>query len=212
MVVYATFFIFTGGVPINAKSVRINNQIRAREVRLLGEEGNQLGVVSSDVALRMAQEAQLDLVEIAPNAVPPVARIMDFGKYMYEMTKKEKTAKKKQHQTELKEIQIRPNIFVHDLEIKLNQARKFFEMKHKVKFVIKFRGRESQHAEDGMKILSDIKENLSDVAAPDTEAKIEGKRIFQIFTFVKGASRKKTNNEEGTNAKTQDEEDSSEEI
>ena len=206
------FLFLKGGVFINAKSVRINNQIRAREVRLLGEEGNQLGVVSVDTALRMAQEAQLDLVEIAPNAVPPVARIMDFGKYMYEMTKKEKTAKKKQHQTELKEIQIRPNIFEHDLEIKLDQARKFFEKKHKVKFVIKFRGRESQHAEDGMKILADIKENLSDVAAPDTEAKIEGKRIFQIFTFVKGGSRKKTNNEEETNAEAQNEEDSSEEI
>ena len=206
------FLFFKGGVLINAKSVRINNQIRAREVRLLGEEGNQLGLVNIDTALRMAQEAQLDLVEIAPNAVPPVVRIMDFGKYMYEMTKKEKTAKKKQHQTELKEIQIRPNIFEHDLEIKLDQARKFFEKKHKVKFVVRFRGRESQHSEDGMKLLAGIKENLNDVAAPDTEPKIEGKRIFQIFTYVKGGAKKKANNEEDSNAETQDKKDSGEKI
>lgn len=206
------FLFLQGGVLINAKSVRINNQIRAREVRLIGEEGNQFGVVPIDTALRLAQEAQLDLVEIAAGAVPPVVRIMDFGKYMYEMTKKEKTAKKKQHQTELKEIQIRPNIFEHDLEIKLDQARKFFEKKHKVKFVVKFRGRESQHSEDGMKILNSIKEILSDVAAPDTEARVEGRRIFQIFTFVKGGTKKKAHNEEDTNAETQDEEDSSEEV
>ncbi|GEM_PF-944225 len=207
------FLFFKGGVLINAKSVRINNQIRAHEVRLLGEEGNQLGLVNVDTALKMAQEAQLDLVEIAPNAVPPVVRIMDFGKYMYEMTKKEKTAKKKQHQTELKEIQIRPNIFEHDLEIKLDQARKFFEKKHKVKFVVRFRGRESQHSEDGMKLLVAIKENLSDIAAPDTEPRIEGRRIFQIFTFVKGgATKKKTNNEEDKDAETQNKKNSSEKI
>jgi len=205
-------FYFKGGVLINAKSVRINNQIRAREVRLLGEEGNQLGLVNIDTALKMAQEAQLDLVEIAPNAAPPVVRIMDFGKYMYEITKKEKTAKKKQHQTELKEIQIRPNIFEHDLKIKLDQAHKFFEKKHKVKFVVRFRGRENQHYEDGMNLLIKIKESLIDIAAPDTEPKIEGKRIFQIFTFAKGRTKKKTNNEEDKNAETENKKDSSEKI
>lgn len=205
-------FYFQGGVLINAKSVRINSEIRAREVRLLSEDGKQLGLVSVDTALKLAVEAQLDLVEIAPNANPPVCRIMDFGKFMYELTKKERVAKKKQHQTELKEIQIRPNIFEHDLEIKLNQARKFFEKKHKVKFVIRFRGRESQHQEDGLNLLNHIRENLQDIAAPDAEPKSEGKRIFQLFTFVKGGTKKKTNNEEDKDAEKEDEKGSGEKI
>ncbi|MEO0281383.1 MAG: translation initiation factor IF-3 [candidate division WOR-3 bacterium] len=204
-------FYFFKEVFINTKNVRINNQIRAREVRLIGENGESFGIVSIEEALRKAEEAELDLVEIAPNANPPVVRIMDFGKYMYEMTKKEKTAKKKQHQTEIKEIHFRPSIFEHDLDIKINQARKFFEKKNKVRFVVMFRGREMQHFNDGLKILEKVKEKISDIAVEDSEPKIEGRRIFQIFSFSKDGSKKKKKEEE-QNAKVENEKNRSEEI
>jgi len=207
-VAYAAFLFFKGGVFISGqekKHVRINNEIRSKEVRLIGESNNQLGIVHIEDANRMAQEAQLDLVEIAPNANPPVCKIMDFGKYLYELTKKEKDAKKKQHATELKEIQIRPNIFEHDLEIKLNHAIKFFEKKHKVKFVIRFRGRESQYTEEGMNLLLSIGEKLSELAIPDSPPKSEGRRIFQVFSPVKQTGKKKAMTQEDKDAKTENE-------
>lgn len=178
---------------------------------MIGENGEALGIVPIYEALKKAEESSLDLVEVAPNATPPVARIMDFGKYIYEITKKEKNAKKNLHQTEVKEIQFRPSIFEHDLEIKVNQAKKFFEKKYKVRFVVKFRGREMQHIDDGIKILEKVKEMVSDIALPDNEPKIEGRRIFQIFSFIKDGQKKKKNQEE-TNAKIENKEDGSQKI
>lgn len=174
---------------------RINNQIRANEVRLIDEDGEQAGIVDIEDAKERARNANLDLVEVAPKANPPVCRIMDYGKYLYEMTKKERKAKKKQQSAALKELQVRPSIFEHDLNIKLDKARKFFEKKHKVKFVIKYRGRELKHYDDGKDLLKYIEENLSDVAKPDHEPKFEPRRISQIYSPSK-SSEKKNNKEE----------------
>ncbi len=204
-------FIFLKEVCINTKNVRVNNQIKSKEVRLIGENGEPLGVLPISEALKKAEESSLDLVEVAPNANPPVVRIMDFGKYIYELTKKEKNAKKNLHQIEVKEIQFRPSIFEHDLEIKINQAKKFFEKKYKVRFVVKFRGREMQHIDDGTKILEKVKKMVSDIAIPESEPKIEGRRIFQMFSFIKDGQKKKKNQEE-TNAKIENKEDGSQKI
>ena len=152
--------------------------------------------------MRMAQESQLDLVEVAPKANPPVCRVMDFGKFLYELTKKEKQARKKQHSASLKEIQVRPRIFEHDLEIKLNHARKFFEKKHKVRFVLRYRGREMQYFESGQELLKQIEELLKDVAKPETPPRVENRRISQIFAPQKSAGKKKK--EEDEDAKTEE--------
>ena len=121
---------------------------------------------------------------------------MDYGKYIYEQTKKEKMAKKKQHSASLKEIQIRPRIFEHDLEIKINHAKKFFEKKHKVKFVIRYRGREMQHYDEGKNLLKSIEEDLEGIAKPEHDPKFEPRRISQIFAPCKSSQKKKQNKEE----------------
>ncbi|MDY6786664.1 MAG: translation initiation factor IF-3 [candidate division WOR-3 bacterium] len=167
---------------ISNKRTRVNRHIHASEVRLVDENDEQIGIVSIEEALEQAKMAGLDLVEVAPNARPPVVRIMDYGKYKYEMQKREKKAKKKQHSQQLKELQVRPRIFEHDLDIKINKARKFFEKKYKVKFVIKYRGRELKHYDDGKDLLAYIRESISDVAKPDHEPKFESRRITQIFS------------------------------
>ena len=139
----------------------INEQIRDREVRLIGADGEQLGIVSSREAQKIADEAGLDLVKIAPNAKPPVCKVIDYGKYRYEQARKEKDAKKKQKTVELKEIRLSPNIEANDLNTKMNAAKKFLAKGNKVKITLRFRGREMAHMNASKHILDDIAENLS---------------------------------------------------
>ena len=152
----------------------INEQIRDREVRLINADGEQLGVMSSKEAMKLAKEANLDLVKIAPNAKPPVCKIIDYGKYRYEMARKEKEAKKKQKVIEVKEIRLSPNIDVNDLNTKMNHARKFLQGGNRVKVSVRFRGRELAHTATGKVILDGFAEKLSDVALIDKPAKLEG--------------------------------------
>ena len=159
----------------------INEQIRDREVRLIGADGEQLGIVSSREAQKIADEAGLDLVKIAPNAKPPVCKLVDYGKYKYELVRKEKEAKKKQRTIEVKEVRLSPNIDVNDLNTKCNSARKFIEKGNKVKVTLRFRGREMAHMNASKHILDDIAENLSDVAVVEKAPKVEGRSIGMVL-------------------------------
>ena len=160
----------------------INEQIRDREVRLINADGEQLGVMSSKEAMKLAKEANLDLVKIAPNAKPPVCKIIDYGKYRYEMARKEKEAKKKQKVIEVKEIRLSPNIDVNDLNTKMNHARKFLQGGIRVKVSVRFRGRELAHTATGKVILDGFAEKLSDVAVIDKPAKLEGKSMVMFLS------------------------------
>ena len=159
----------------------INEQIRDREVRLIGPDGEQIGVVSSREAQKIADEAGLDLVKIAPNAKPPVCKVIDYGKYRYELARKEKDAKKKQKTVEMKEIRLSPNIDTNDLNTKMNAAKKFLAKGNKVKITLRFRGREMAHMSSSKHILDDIAENLSDVAVVEKAPKIEGRSIGMVL-------------------------------
>ena len=159
----------------------INEQIRDREVRLIGADGEQLGIVSSREAQKIADEAGLDLVKIAPNAKPPVCKVIDYGKYRYEQARKEKDAKKKQKTVELKEIRLSPNIEANDLNTKMNAAKKFLAKGNKVKITLRFRGREMAHMNASKNILDDIAENLSDVAVVEKAPKVEGRSIGMVL-------------------------------
>lgn len=161
----------------------MNEEITAKVVRVISPEGKQIGVFTVDKALQMAEEANLDLVEIVPNVSPPVCRIMDFGKYKYQLTKKEKLSKKKQHWIHIKEIRIRPTIDEHDIQIKLKQARKFIEQGDHVRIRILFRGRQLIHPELGQEILDRIQKELGDVAKIEKNAATEDKSL--VVTFVK---------------------------
>ena len=160
----------------------INEQIRDKEVRLIGEDGEQLGIVPGKEALRMAQEAELDLVKIAPTAKPPVCKIIDYGKYRYELARKEKEARKKQKVIEIKEVRLSPNIDENDLNTKMNNARKFLEKGNKVKVTLRFRGREMAHMSKTKYILDDFAEKLADIAAVDKPAKVEGRSIVLFLS------------------------------
>ena len=151
----------------------INEQIRDREVRLIGPDGEQIGVVSSREAQKIADEAGLDLVKIAPNAKPPVCKVIDYGKYRYDLARKEKDAKKKQKTVELKEIRLSPNIDTNDLNTKMNAAKKFLAKGNKVKITLRFRGREMAHMNSSKHILDDLAEQLSDIAVVEKAPKIE---------------------------------------
>ncbi len=159
----------------------INEQIRDKEVRLIGADGEQLGIVSSKEAQKIADEAGLDLVKIAPNAKPPVCKVIDYGKYRYELARKEKDAKKKQKTIELKEIRLSPNIEANDLNTKMNAARKFLAKGNKVKITLRFRGREMAHMNNSKHILDDFAENLSDVAVVEKAPKVEGRSIGMVL-------------------------------
>lgn len=159
----------------------MNEQIKDKEVRVLGENGEQLGIMSSQEALAMAREADLDLIKIAPKATPPVVRIVDYGKYRYEQLRKEKEAKKKQHTTEVKEIRLSPNIDANDLNTKANQARKFVTKGDKVKVSLRFRGREMAHVQSGKEIIDDFCAKLEDCASVDKPAKMEGRSMVVIL-------------------------------
>ena len=163
----------------------VNEQIRDKEVRVIGENGEQLGIMSSKEAYMLAKEADLDLIKIAPTAKPPVCKIADFGKFRYEQTRREKEAKKKQKVTEVKEIRLSPNIDDNDLTTKANQARKFLEHGDKVKASLKFRGREMAHMANGKEILDHFAELLADVAVIDKAAKLEGRNMIMFLTQKK---------------------------
>ncbi len=160
----------------------INEQIRDKEVRVIGEEGQQLGVMSPKDAMKLAREANVDLVKVAPSAVPPVCKLINYGKYRYELARKEKEAKKKQKTIEVKEVRLSPNIDVNDLNTKSNAARKFLSKGNKVKVTLRFRGREMAHIESSKHILSDFAEKLSDVAVVDKAPKLEGRSMTMFLT------------------------------
>ena len=160
----------------------INEQIRDREVRLIGEDGQVVGIMSSKEALKIAKEAELDLVKIAPQAKPHVCKIVDYGKYRYEMARKEKEAKKKQKTMEIKEVRFSPNIDTNDLNTKINMARKFISHGDKVKVTLRFRGRELAHVEQTKGILDEFAEQLSDIAVVDKPAKFEGRSMIMFLT------------------------------
>ena len=163
----------------------INEQIRDKEVRLIGPDGEQLGIVSAKEALKVADDAGLDLVKIAPNAKPPVCKVIDYGKYRYELARKEKDARKKQKTVELKEIRLSPNIDTNDLNTKMNAAKKFLSKGDKVKITLRFRGREMAHMSQSKHILDDIAEALADVAVVEKAPKIEGRSIGMVLAEKK---------------------------
>ena len=163
----------------------INEQIRDKEVRVIGADGEQLGIMSSRDALKLAQEAELDLVKIAPTAKPPVCKIIDYGKYKYEQIRKEKEAKKKQKIVEIKEIRLSPNIDTNDLSTKMNATRKFIAKGNKVKITLRFRGREMAHMQTSKHILDDFAEQVADVAIVEKAPKLEGRSISMVLTEKK---------------------------
>ena len=159
----------------------INEQIRDKEVRLIGEDGEQLGIMSAKEAYKLAQDAELDLVKIAPTAKPPVCKIIDYGKYRYELARKEKEARKKQKTVELKEVRLSPNIDTNDLNTKMNAARKFISKGNKVKVTLRFRGREMAHVQASKHILDDFAEALADIAVVEKAPKLEGRSMGMVL-------------------------------
>ena len=160
----------------------INEQIRDREVRVISEAGEQLGIMSAREAMKLAEEAQLDLVKIAPKAQPPVCKIIDYGKYKYELARKEKEARKKQKTVEVKEVRLSPNIYTNDLNTKVNNAKKFLTKGNKVKVTLRFRGREMAHVQQSKHILDDVAQMLADVAVVEKPAKLEGRNMSMVLT------------------------------
>ena len=159
----------------------INEQIRDREVRVIGEEGQQLGVMPPKEAMKLAKEANVDLVKIAPSANPPVCKLVNYGKYRYELARKEKEAKKKQKTVEVKEVRLSPNIDTNDLNTKINNAKKFISKGNKVKVTLRFRGREMAHVQQSKHILDDFAETLADVAVVEKPAKMEGRAMSMVL-------------------------------
>ena len=160
----------------------INEQIRDKEVRVVGENGEQLGIMAARDALKLAQDAELDLVKIAPTAKPPVCKIIDYGKFRYENARKEKEARKKQKVIEIKEVRLSPNIDTNDLNTKVGAARKFLEKGDKVKVTLRFRGREMAHMYKSKYILDDFAESLADIAVVDKPSKVEGRSMVMFLT------------------------------
>ena len=169
----------------NNNDLFINGQIRDKEVRVIGENGEQLGVMDIASAMKLAEEAGVDLVKIAPNAQPPVCRIVDYGKFRYEQTRKEKEAKKKQKVVEIKEIRLSPNIDTNDLNTKTANARKFLEKGNRVKVTLRFRGREMAHMAQSKHILDDFAEALADISVVDKEPKVEGRSMTMFLAEKK---------------------------
>lgn len=177
-------FLFHLEVQI-ISDLMINEQIRDKEVRVIGQDGEQLGIMSAKEAYLMAKDADLDLVKIAPTAKPPVCKIINYGKYRYEQARKEKEARKKQKTIDVKEIRLSPNIDTNDLNTKANQARKFLSKGDKVKVTLRFRGREMAHKDVGREVLNAFYEKLEDVAAIDKEAKMEGRSMIMFLIAAK---------------------------
>jgi translation initiation factor IF-3 len=163
----------------------INEQIRDREIRVVGENGEQLGIMSPRDAMKLAEENGVDLVKIAPTAKPPVCKLVDYGKFKYEQTRKDKEAKKKQRIVEVKEIRLSPNIDDNDLNTKTSAARKFLTKGNKVKITLRFRGREMAHMNQSKHILDDFAKSLSDIAAVEKMPKVEGRSMTMYLTEKK---------------------------
>jgi translation initiation factor IF-3 len=182
----------------------MNQQIRVPNVRLVDQHGEQVGVVTTLDALGRAEVAGLDLVEISPNAEPPVCKIMDHGKYIFEQNKKRAVAKKKQKQTQLKEIKFRPTTDIGDYNIKLRKIQSFLENGDKVKVTLRFRGREMQHRELGMDILRRVQQDLQDIITIEQQPKAEGRQMGMVIAPVKSEIKKKAKAGEKENAKDKD--------
>ncbi|MCH7679853.1 translation initiation factor IF-3 [candidate division KSB1 bacterium] len=164
------------------QTTAINDRIKAPEVRVIDVSGEQVGVINTSEAIEMARSLDLDLVEISPNASPPVCQIMDYGKYKYQQSKKEKDTKKKQHVVHLKEIRLRPKIEAHDFNFKIDHARKFLEKGNKVKATVLFRGREMAHKEFAKTLLERMANELEDIAKIEREAVMEGRLMIMYLT------------------------------
>ena len=172
-------------VTISKQEIQINDEIRDKEVRVIGSDGSQLGIMSASKALSMAESASLDLVKIAPQAKPPVCKIIDYSKFRYEQSRKEKEARRKQKTVEIKEIRMSPNIDTNDLNTKIAAARKFLEKGNKVKVSIRFRGREMAHTQASRPMMNEFAEKLSDIAQVDKPPKMEGRFMTMILTEKK---------------------------
>ncbi len=168
--------------------MRVNREIKAKEVRVITEDGKQIGILGLYEALKEAEKVGLDLVEISPNAKPPVCKIIDYGKFRYKQTKKEKESKKTQHQVKIKELKFRPNIDVHDLQTKVGKIKGFLEKGYKVRLTCMFRGREMLHIDLGRKLLNGIVEELGDTVVVETPGKLMGR----FLTIVVAPVSKKT--------------------
>lgn len=173
-------FIFFMEVSV-ISDLMINGQIRDKEVRLIGEDGSQLGIMSAREAQVLADEAELDLVKISPKAKPPVCKIINYGKYKYELARKEKEAKKKQKVIDVKEVRMSPNIDTNDLNTKMNHARKFLEKGARVKVTLRFRGRELAHVNSSKGILDEFAAKLEDIAVIDKRPKFEGRSMIMFL-------------------------------
>lgn len=161
--------------------MQINEEITDKEVRLISNDGEQLGIVSAAQAQKLAAEKNLDLVKIAPQAKPPVCKIMDYGKYRFEQSKREKEAKKNQRVIEIKEIRLSPNIDVHDFDTKVGHARKFLSAGNKTKVSIRFRGREMTHTDLGLTIMAQFAKKCADIASVEKPAKLEGRQMLMFL-------------------------------
>jgi len=167
---------------VSQEDLRVNDRIRISPVRLIDQHGEQVGIVGTDEARDIAAEAGLDLVEVAPNSRPPVCRIMDYGKYKYEQARKAKEAKKKQHTVTVKEIKLRPKIEEHDYGFKMRHARRFLDDGDKVKFTLRFRGREMTHPELGERVLEQIKDDLGETIVVESDIRREGRTMTMLVS------------------------------
>jgi translation initiation factor IF-3 len=192
----------------SASFVRVNGKIRAREVRVIGVDGKQLGVLSLSEALNQARASGVDLVEIAPNAIPPVCRLVDFGKFRYEQAKKDKESKKHQHANKVKEIQLSPKIDPHDLGVKLSHAVDFLCEDMKVKVVLKFRGREMAHTEIGFQLIKKFLTDITPYGHPDSDAKLLGRAITVMLSPLPRNKRAKHPQQTQAGAPVQDQKNS----
>jgi translation initiation factor IF-3 len=163
------------------KKTRVNEKIRAKEIRVIGSSGGQLGIMAPETAMKMAEEEGLDLVEVAPEAVPPVCRIMDFGKYRYQLNKKAQESRKRQKQIIVKEVKFRPKTEEHDYQFKKNNISRFISKENKVKVSVMFRGRENQHREIGQRILDRIRAELAEVAVVESGPRLEGPLLYMMM-------------------------------
>ena len=183
----------------------INGQIRDKEVRVIGQDGEQIGIMSPREAMKLAQEAELDLVKIAPKAVPPVCRVMDYGKFRFEQAKREKEAKKNQHVVEIKEIRLSPGIDVNDFNVKANHAKRFLKDGNKVKVSVRFRGREVTHSSIGLDLLHRFAETCSEIGSVEKAPKLEGRQMIMFLAPQKDNLKKdaKKGGRKGKSAKPQ---------
>jgi translation initiation factor IF-3 len=167
--------------PVRDTGPRINDRIRSNEIRLIGADGDNVGVVSPERGMELADEAGLDLVEISPNALPPVCKIMDFGKYKYETQKRESEARKKQKTIEVKEVKFRPNTDIHDYEVKMRNVTRFLEGGDKVKVTLRFRGREMAHQNLGRDLLERVADDIQELGKVESMPRMEGRQMVMMI-------------------------------